>query len=88
MTFQRRPRILIGLILIAVGVGIGVYRTTTTTRIVAAPPPQRDTPANDSGVTFGTEVEEKLVRVDLRIPALFGIIGIGLIASTFIHRNT
>jgi hypothetical protein len=87
MTLLSRQRIVIGVILIALAIGIGVYRTTTTTRVVSAPPPQRDTPPNDFGVTFGTEVEEKLVTVDLRIPALFGIVGIGFIASAVVFRK-
>lgn len=78
---------MIGLVLLALAIGTAAYRTTTATQILSPPTPQRDTSANDFGVRFGTEVEERMVRVDLRIPAVFGIIGVGMIASAFIHRR-
>jgi hypothetical protein len=88
MTLHRRPRIVIGLMLIALTLGTAAYRTTTATRIISAPPPQPETPATDFGAVFGTKVQEKLVKVDIRVPAVLGIAGVAMSAAAFIHRKS
>jgi len=78
---------MVGLLLIALGIGIVAYRSTTS-RIVSDVPLEQEKPSNDFHVSFGPEVEERLVRVDLRIPAVLGLLGVGVIASAFIHRRS
>jgi hypothetical protein len=67
MTLHNLKRIVIGVVLIAVGIAIGAYRATVSTRLISDVSLERET-STDFGVGFGPEVEERVVRVDLRIP--------------------
>jgi multisubunit Na+/H+ antiporter MnhB subunit len=83
MRVHHRKRIVIGIILIAVGIGIAAATATTTTASDVSR--ARGAQPHDFGVAFGTEVEEQLV--DLRLPVVFGVVGVGLIISGFVHRR-
>jgi hypothetical protein len=85
MTIHRRKRFVIGIILIGAGIGIAASKATTKTVSDVSPAPGAQ--PDDVGVAFGTEVEEQLVRFDLRLPVMFGVVGVGLIVSAFMHRR-
>jgi hypothetical protein len=83
MTIQHRTRIIIGLILIALGIGTAYVSTSRTAFNVSV---EQSTQASPSGVRAWTEKVE-LVKTDLRLPLTFGLVGVGLIVSTFIRRT-
>jgi len=82
MSHPHRTRIIIGLVLIALGIGTAYVSTSRTVFDGSA---ERSAQASPSEARAWTEVE--LVKTDLRLPLTFGLVGVGLIVSAFIRRR-